>query len=235
LQTRHTAARLVAVGPLPVLSIDRSGASVQFLAGSLQLNLAHFAQAWARLESCPCCDSPGRIEILNAAGAEYLQLCAAPEHQLTEWSDFLSPLAPAGATADPIPLVGSVSLPLLPEDARAVSASPEALAPLLAALGEEGVPVRCTLMTGEARHERVFCPRDVAISGGLLTAHEPDTTCQLALPAVAGLVTECGASGWTLHAAGPGGTQLLTFSAAPDGAAASAWNAAIESAFPELT
>lgn len=234
-QTRHTSARLVAVGPLPALHPDRAGTFARFEAGSLELRLPYWAQAWGRLEPCMCCGSPGRIEILNTAGAEFLQLCAAPECPLPTWSDVLNRLAPASTVAvEPPALAGGACLPLLADDAELVSSSPESLVPLLAGLADANVAIRCTLITGEARHERVFRPDYVAFSGGLLTTHGDNVTSQLALPAVTALAAELTATGWSLHAAGPGGTQLLTFSAASEPVAARAWSAALASAYSEL-
>lgn len=231
-QTRHASARLIAAGPLPVFTWDRDGASGADGSGVLQLHCAEWAQAWGRLEVCDCCDSPGRIDILNTAGADFLQFRGGPDCSLTEWSELVAAFAPDERVPDATTVRGGPWLHLLSERAIPLTTSPEALAPLLAALGDEETPVRCTLATGEASHERAFRPRHVTVARGILTAHEPGVTCQLALPAVSGLAVEPSSSGPVLHAVGAGGTRLLTFSAA---SANAAWTAALVAAFPELT
>lgn len=232
-QTRHAAARLIATGPLPAFAWDGDEAALAAdTNGTLELHCAEWAQAWGRLEVCDCCDSPGRIDILNKGGADFLQFRGGTDCTLTAWSEIIATLAPEGEAPDAVPSRGGPWLHLLSEDVLPLAASPEALAPLLAALGNEAIPVRCTLTTSEALHERVFRPRHVTVASEILTVHEPGITCQLALPAVRGLAVETLPGGPVLHAVGTGGTRLLTFSsAAPAGVA---WNAALTAAFPEL-
>lgn len=218
IQTRHTYARLVHLGPLPSLSWDEAGTTARDEAGSLHLRCHRWGEAWGRLALCTCCDSPGRIEIENAQGGEILQLCPVSGTPPAEWAGVLSVLALSDAAQN---FSGRklTGFPLMPESVRALPATASTVLPaLLAALGEEQIPVSFLLRTPEVTQLREFIPQQVSTSYPLLIASDGCTTLQLALSPVHGLAL---GPDHSLHLAGPGGTLLLSL--APGAGRSEAW------------
>lgn len=227
LQTRHSYARLIHLGPVPEIVWDEAGAIGRDEAGALHLHTDLWGAARGRLSICPCCDSPGYLDILNARGGEILQFCADVNTAPAEWAACLEelvefqPVAPVEARQSGFPLVPSGLYPL--------RESVDVLTPLLAALGHEQVPVRFLLRTPEVVHLRQFTLRRVGVDYPLLTASDGRTTLQLALPPVQRVMV---ASDLSLHLVGPGDTLLLSVGC--PGEHAMSWQAALASGFPSL-
>lgn len=237
-QTRHAAARLVAVvAPSAVLAY--AGSSDALLAaddGTVRCQLRRWRRAWGFLSPCPCCGSPGRVEIQDEAGVEVLQFCALPGSDPHRWSEYLDAVAePAGAAAATEPARGGghgrVPLPAahvgLPFDL-------DGLLALLAALGREQLAVRCTLRTGGACHARDLVPRRCHEQDGLVDVGQAGAHFQFAAPAARGLALTSDATGPALHVVGHDDTILLSFSAALDPFASAMWQRALGIAFPAL-
>lgn len=228
LQSRHTYARLVHLGPLPDLAWDASGTTARDESGWLHLRAQLWGEAWGRLAICDCCDSPGHVEIINARGGDILQLCPTVHTPPAEWADRLAAIAapPGYGTPSTGKLAG---FPLMPEGLRELGETVAVLPAFLRALGTEQVPVSFMLRTPEVTHLREFVPQRVTTDYPLLVATDFRTTLQLALPPVQGLAL---APDHSLHLAGPGGTLLLSLRAHSDFTAA--WCAAIDACFPSL-
>lgn len=237
-QTRHASARLVAVvAPSSVLAY--AGSSDALLAaddGVVRCQLGRWRRAWGFLSPCPCCSSPGRVEIQDETGAELLQFCALPGSDPHGWSDYLDAVASpveSGAENPSGRGAGHGRLPLpaahvwLPFDL-------DGLLALLAALGSEGLAVRCTLRTGGACHARDLVPRCCHEQDGLIDVGQPGAHFQLAAPAARGLAFTSDATGPALHVVGRDDTILLSFSAALDPLASTLWQRALGLAFPAL-
>ncbi len=209
-QTRHAYARLVHYGPLPELEWSSSGAIARDQSSSIHLRCASWGDAWGRIAPCDCCGSPGRIEILNTHGAEFLQLCSAADRTLAEWASSLARLAAPLPRFEPArrPAVG---FDLAPDGLRTVAADGELLPILFSALLRENLPVRAMLRTPEATQIRALAPAHAFVDADVLSVGDGRTTLQLALAPVRRLAL---ASDDSLHVAGPGGTLLLSLAAA---------------------
>lgn len=215
LQSRHSYARLIHFGPPPEVVWDVAGGTGNDEAGTLRFRPDRWGAAFARLEMCECCDSPGHIEILNPHGGDILQLCPTVATPALAWAACLEKLAapPAVARAD-----GQLSgFPLLPDGLQPLPETSAVLPELLAALGREEIAVRFLLRTPEVAHLREFTPHRVAGEYPVMTATDGRTTLQLALPPAQGLAL---ASDLSLHLAGPGNTALLSLAAGTGHAAA---------------
>lgn len=235
IQTRHAYARLVAFREVPeFLSCPEDGYA-QAADGSLRFYFQNWARAWGRLAECDCCGTPGRLEIHNAHALEFFQLCPIPGCEPAAWADFLA----ATATGEVAPMTAGnashvnvpVALPCLPSESRVLSEQAEEIVPLLNALGDDGIPLRCMMRTTEAIHSRGFVTSHVDVTDGVLTAGEKGARLQIGLPAVRSLMLSTAAHGWTLHFSGAGGVSLLALTAPADLAAQDAWRSALRSAF----
>jgi hypothetical protein len=241
-QTRHAYARVVATVELPAFAWTPDSRGAAAADGSLQFQLDERHRAWGRLAECECCGTSGRIELRNEHDLEFLQLCPLPEYAPGLWAGFLDGLAEAraacvwpGAT-DVARTRGRVpcSFPSIPTHALTLGRDAHVLAPLLAALGDAGVPLRCQMVTREARHTREFIARQVIVGDGLLTAGERYTRFQLGLPIVRSLALSDADDVWVLHIGGPDDTSLLALTSGDDPAADAAWRSTVRRAFPVL-
>lgn len=235
LQTRHATARLVRLGRLPfgVPGLGRlSDARTQ-----LEFSYPHWHRADARIRLCPCCDSPGRIEIRDLNGAEFLQLCAPAGLSPTAWVDLIAPLVDdtldrllddddsAGEESYPPP-----NLQVRRGPARGVAATE--LASFLAAWGDADRSVAITLSTAAVRHTEVFRPTAVRCNGPLLHAWGEGITLQVALNTAVRLQPDSGTPHPCLQIIDSQGRVLV--SARPDGNCpedVDAWSAAVAALF----
>lgn len=240
LQTRHASARLVTETTLAEISLRAEGARALAFdeTGLLDFRFASWGQAWGYLRACECCASPGRLEVINRTGGEFLQLCAMPDAAPHGWSDYLAAITtPAGNLVAEPAAPGSPPLFTLPCMRGAHATLPfdlEALSALLYAFGDEGLPVRCTVRTADLSHQREFVPSDLVERGGIFTVGENGTRLQLAWPTVASVAVTHDASGWALHLLNHHAAIVLTLSAAHAPAAAVTWHNALQTAFPGL-
>jgi len=228
LETRHACARLIRLGPMPELAWDDRGHHAADEAGTLHLRCATWGEACGRLELCGCCASPGVIEVRNATGAPFLQLCPPPHSEPAAWADFLADVAappPAIVTGCDRPLAGFA---LLPDGLPALAGAAAALPGFLARLRDNGIRLRVLLRTPEMTQVGEFTPRWINGDQPLFCAGDDALTLQLALPAVQGF--GLGPDG-SLHVAGHGRTLLLSLTAA-DPQDRRIWNDALGAAFP---
>lgn len=229
LQSRHTYARLIHLGPPPALTWNAAGTIAHDEAGALRFDCAKWGAARGRLAVCDCCGSPGRIEVQNAHGAEFLQLCPLPATPPAHWAACLADLLPRGPFVPVAPTRILTGFTLAPENARPLAATAAPLVDFLSRLVDTQVALRCTLATPEFAHRREFVPHGLEVDSSLLSLGDLRITVQLALPGVRGLALD--AAGDALHVVGPGGTLLLTVArlAAPE-----LWAAALHATFPAL-
>lgn len=236
LQTRHTCARLVSLSAMPELVWCPESNTARSESGELFFNFEHWHRAWGFLRTCNCCASPGRIEVRNATGREFLQFCAMPGSDSLTWANLLGTLI---ADHDPESTAHAdfdscSTFPILPRSAIRLPSDIDELATILGAFGDAQIPVGVTLCTSEVFHRREFVPRQVTADDSILSAGENGTHLQLALPIVRGLALTTSARGWALHVVGADDALLLTLSAASDPFAAASWQEAIRAAFPIL-
>lgn len=239
LQTRHGSARLVGFTGMPEIDL-RPGAERGFIRdekGSLHCCFSRWSHAWGWLRECECCGSPGRIQIHNAAGAEFLQVAAPSRGDALLWSDYLGKLVGTPARSDRPDVEDDQELFTLP---RLVSANlrlpfdPEALYLILHAFGEECLPVRFTLRTAEVAHRRDIVPHTVFMDEMMLHAGESGASVQLALESVAELALTADVDGYALHAVDANDAVVISLSAAAHPVGAATWRGALEAAFPGL-
>jgi hypothetical protein len=237
IQTRHAYARLVAFREVPEFFVCPEHGYVQALDGSLRLHFGRWHRAWGRLVECDCCGTPGRMEVHNAHGLEFLQICPIPGCEPAEWARFLETAAMDHATIMDVSAAdrrAEMAFPRLAAGARLLSNNAEDVVPLLLAPGGNGVAVRCALRTAEALHSRGLMTSHVDVTDGVLTAGEKGARFQIGLSAVRALALSTSAHGETLHFTGPGDTSLLTLTASAEADSQEAWRAALQEAFPKI-
>lgn len=228
LQTRHGSARLVAFATQAELSVFSDPTRVVFgdAAGSLHCCVARWAQAWGWLRECACCGSPGRIEVHNAAGGEFLQLTAAPGGDAAAWSDYLGAVVGTGdgpaLTEEP----GGFALPRLVGAQARQPFQRDGFIALLQAFGDEELPLKFILRTAEIAHRRDICPRTILADDAMLHLGDTSASFQLAWPAVHELALTSDALGPALHLVDAQGAVLVSLSAAADPLAAATWRRA---------
>jgi hypothetical protein len=237
IQTRHAYARLVAFREMSDFSVCPRNGYLQSVDGSLRFNFENNHRAWGRLAECECCGTPGRLELHNAHALEFFQLCPISGCTPAAWADFLATTALDGEFAHSLVTPGPVaeSFPRLPACSRLISNRADDVVPLLLALGDEGVPLRCLLRTEEALHSRGFATTHVDVTDGVLTAGEKGARFQIGLPAVRALVLSDSPQGWMLHFTGPGDTSLLALTAPAEAGSQAAWREALRNAFPQIS
>lgn len=219
-QSRHTYARLIHLGPPPEITWDATGLHGRDQSGALQLRAERWGEAWGRLRVCACCASPGHIQIQNARGGEILELCATDGLAPAAWAGCLAKLvAEQPARGEPAKLS---AFPQLPGGLQEILEDAGVLPALFEALRAAQASTRFLLRTPEVLHLREFIPRRVTADYPLLVATDFRTTLQLALPPVQRLVLGPDLS---LHLAGPGETLLLSL--APGTGAERAWRTAL--------
>lgn len=235
LQTRNACARMVAVMPVPALSWCPQRRCARDEAGALCFQLDHWHRAWARLAHCDCCGSPGRIEVCNRYGLDFLQLCALPECEAADWADILAEISRDDAGDEQEERSWEESgFVRVPAEARTVRGDGGHLEPLLARLADEAGSVGCMLAAGETWHRREFALKRVFSDAGVLTAGAGLSRFQLGLPAVRRLATTSWNGQTQLHVAGTDEALLLTLSAAGGAAGENLWNEALRSVFADF-
>lgn len=221
LQTRHACARLIHFGRLPELAWDATRQQASDSSGTLRLECARWGPSFARIATCDCCGSPGRIEFLNTHGAEFLQVCASDAHSPACWAACLDEIS---APHWPTPIASRIAsgFVILPDALPLLATSGESLPALFFALCEENLPVRLLLRTPEAAHLRPLVPAQVAVGDTLLGVAGDGTTLELALPSVHALAL---AADDSLHVVGPDRTLLLSLAGADE--SSTRWSAAV--------
>lgn len=237
IQTRHSYARLVTVAPVPRFDWCPQGRRACDEGGALHFRFEHWHRAWARLAYCDCCGSPGRIEVCNEQGLDFLQVCALPEYEAADWADFLDGVAVSGAidweSAAQAEGLRASWFPRLPEGAVPLTGDIDRLPRLLSMLADGEASVACVLATGEACHRRDLRLRRVDVTAGVLTAGAGLLRFQLGLPAVRQIALTTHESGPRLHMAGADGALLLTLAGAGDDHGRSLWDETLRVVFPE--
>lgn len=232
-QSRHAYARMVVTQVPPVFPHLRSDLPAISADGTLGFNPAPGVRAWGRVEECPCCGSPGRVEFTNSRGEEFLQICSVPQTEAQTWGDavmeMLPPLGECGAGGS---LHASSGAPLVTPSAERLPADQEILCRLLADMGKHEITLLVTLQTVEACHVHPLCPRNVTVDDGVLTLSENSTWVQLALCGMQAFAVETARSEWPLSVIGPANTCLLRM--VVQGENRNAWKNALRSAFSAL-
>lgn len=231
IQSRHAYARLIALDRMPALTWwEEEGLRAIDDAGTLQLRCSGWGQAWGRIAVCPCCDSPGTIEIHNALGSEFLQLCAFPGSDPANWAGYLDRLATDSFTVNRPSTRALTGLSLLPEGTHRVAVTGAILPVFFSAISTQSVRVQVLLTTPELTHMREFTPRYVSTENLLLTVNDLRVTVQIALPQVRAVTV---ADNLSLHVTGADNTLLASF--APAGPEHSTlWRITLKNLFPNL-
>ncbi|WP_221030730.1 hypothetical protein [Actomonas aquatica] len=233
LQTRHARARLISLGPFPVG--DTISGDFQRPDCRLRFHYHNWSNVWAQLSPCDCCGSPGRIDFINTHGAEFMQVCAAPDAPAIAWALLLGTLAertPAELPELPAAPFSSYELPRLPRRAWALEASPAAISEFLQQLGADPQPVTVCLHTGDVFHHRVFVPAAVSCDPHLLQAGDRRTTVQLAHHNALHPHLEASTRGLWLHLADATGSILLSLGPGDaEGPARAAWDHTLHQRF----
>lgn len=236
LQTRHAYARMVAVTLVPQLSWCAQRRCAADAVRSLQFHFDHWQCAWARLAHCDCCGSPGRIEVCNEHGLDFLQVCALPECQVADWADFLADVTLEDSGKDDV--VGipfeSGGFARAPAQAALVSNDVDQLVRLLTRLSEDEGSVSCTLVTEAVCHRREFSLNRVVAEDGVLTAGEGLSRFQLGLVASRRLAVTLREDGFHLHVVGADDALLLTLSGAAGASDNFLWKEALRAVFPAI-
>lgn len=234
LQSRHAYARIVITEPAP--RFTHFGASSPSISddGALRLHPASWLSAWARIEHCDCCGSPGRVEFLNHLGDEFLQICAVPRISAHAWADAVAEMVADGSTATEAPTVQPMlAFPQACAHAKWLPPELEVLSWLLQAVGKESIELSVTLQTAEACHTSTLCPHRVSIEQGVLTFGAGSKCVQLGLPAVRAFAVDISEPGWPLSVVGPDGVRLLRITASASDTVL--WRAALCAAFPVIS
>ncbi len=241
-QTRHASARLIKITDLGELAL-RAGGAIAVASdetGVLGFRFGSWGRAWGFLRSCECCGSPGRLEVRNRKGGEFLQFSALPVADPHSWSEYLAAVASStvreghALALEPATSAAAFELPRLRRASVRLPFHLEGLGTLLNAFGDEGLAICCTVSTADLLHRRDIVPRGVTEHAGILSAGEPGARVQLAWPAVQALALTSDVTGWSLHIVGADDAVLLTLSAAADPRASAAWRGALRTAFPGL-
>ncbi|MDP0499955.1 MAG: hypothetical protein Q7P63_07615 [Verrucomicrobiota bacterium JB022] len=201
IQIRHAYARMSARvrASEPCLPLDLSPLKWKADAGG---------HAWAKLEVCSCCDSPGRLCVFNTAGQEYLQFCPPASIQAQGWAGVLAPLAllPEDEPA-PVEAAGP-DHPVLSDAAGMVSLHCNGLIQLLLAYADLEEPLALAMRTAEASLIRSLVPDSVEFDDFQLTVRGDDCGFVLGLGGVRAFAIEERQGDEWLLAVGPGATVL---------------------------
>lgn len=214
-QTLHPLGRLVGRFPVPAWNLTVSSPSVSDPAGGLDLDFNHWDHAVARIEKCPCCDSPGYIEIRNALAQPILQFRAPSGTPVGPLATIAAQLAAPSGLA-PASSFGSPEIFQPRLDAAASPTVPAAGLPeFLTRLGAAGVALRWRLSNAGCDHRGLFTPSSVRVEAAVLTATGvQNNTCQLILPAAHALMLESSSAAERVHVLATDSSLLLTIAPA---------------------
>lgn len=215
IQSLHPFGRLVGRTTIPAWDLADLSKPMSDPAGRLHLTFSHWHHAVARLEKCPCCDSPGYIEIRNSVAQPILQFRAPAGTLVGPLAGLAAQLAaPAGLA--PAASFASPELVLSRFDATGCNTAPSAALPaFLSRLGTAGVELLWRMGNGGCDHRRLFAPSSVGLEDSVLTASGPyHNTCQLILPAAQHLALETSPIAERVHVLAPDGALLLTLAPA---------------------
>ncbi len=225
-QTRTHRARLIGLGPFPVG--DPAAGAFHRPDCRLCFHYTQWADAWARLELCPCCQSPGRIEVSNTMNTVFMEICAPAQGEPADWANLLSSLAeraPTDLSPSPSTSRNRQPLPQLNDISRPLNVQSGVLEPLFEAFGAAAQPITVCLHSAEAFHHRVLVPSEVNDDGQLLTTGDRRSTLQLAHLGTARLHAESTTRGTWLHLTD--GTEAILLTLGPGdahGPARAAWD-----------
>jgi hypothetical protein len=250
-QTRHVAARMIAVQVMPAFLWRADQRWMSDAEGVFHFTFDQWGEATCQLTPCECCGSFGRINACNRNGREFLQMCAVADSELVAWGGFLDAMAATSGApslvshvsdfspdADASPEAWLADLPRLPGDVEWGTAGAGDFAGIVEVLQHEKLPVRWTLRAAEFCNSRVFAPRSHEFANGgrvLSVRGAAAETVQLGLPMVRALAVGAHAANRPLHVAGPDGARLLTVSAADGREEAGLWRVIMKNHFPEIS
>ena len=230
LQTRHAYARLIGLAPLPRGDFS-SGNLIDSIA-RVTADYDLWSDLWARLSVCDCCQSPGRIEIVNQTGTEFMQICAAPKTEPAAWANEIVSFANRSPDDLFVPrnqAEAQHTMPMLSLRARPLPTRANTIHPLLHAMADEGHAIAVNLRTAEVSHYRILVPTSIHYDGVSLEVRDGITTLQLVHSADSQLHVEETETGRWVHVADSQKTLLLSFGPATMGGPThDAWEAAIE-------
>jgi len=233
LQTRHNFARLVStvsLNELIALASDEPNKA------TLMCQPETWHQAWGRVAFCPCCQSPGRVEICNQYGLDVLQICAFPEHSIEEWADYIGQnYSPDTGTASADQLRRNqtpLEFPKIPTNAIAVAITGHSLLTLFEIARHDRIPVEATLDSGSTQHLQLMALSRATVDNGILSLRSPGAHAQIALPSVHSLAVSSPAGYQHLHLVGANHACLFTFTAHPS--RLDDWDDALATLFPKL-
>jgi|GEM_PF-3053242 len=233
LQTRHNFARLVTNSPLAFLLAPQSDEPRNASLSCLKANWHH---AWARVAFCPCCQSPGRVEICNRYGLDVIQICAPTDFSIDDWALYIGQnhlaAATRPATSEAQHNDHHATFPTVPSNAVLVANTGQSLPNLLEIILRDEIPVEATLDSEASRHSQLMILRSVALLNGLLTLHAKGSHAQIALSTVRSLAVSEQAGCLNLHAVGAERTCLFTFCAHPT--RIDDWAAALRTVFSKF-
>lgn len=216
-QVRHRYARLIARRELPSLA-ERDEAAGLCCRPDL------FASPVLRRCSCPRCVCLPSLRVHDETAGECLQVCAPPGFSAARWgrvNRFFEPVALDSLALDES---GGKRLRRLPAGPLAWLPG-NALFAFFGRLSRAGEAARATLRTPAATLTHDILPRRFFVEQHVLTLGDDDSTLQVALPGLHGVLLQVGDvdDAVRLHLAGPGDTSLLTLAPSGGRVGASLW------------
>lgn len=218
-QVRHRYARLIARRELPAMA-ERDEVTGLCCRPDL------FAYPVLRRCSCPRCVCLPSLRIHDETGGECLQVCAPPGFSAARWgrvNRFFEPVA-----LDSLALDESDGKRLRRLPSGPLTRLPgNALFAFFGRLSRAGEAASVTLHTPAATLTHAILPRRFFVEQNVLTLGDDDSTLQVALPGLHGVMLHVGDAGDAvrLHLAGPDGTSLLTLAPGGGRVGASRWRA----------
>ncbi len=223
LQTRHYYARLIAHERLPAGKLEPT--EIELNQGRLSLSLDDTTRAWARIELCPCCHSPGKIELTNTEGVPFLEACLPRSVPAHAWANHVATLV-RGARVDPSPpQPGGYRMKLASTAADTPTAPASHLPLLVRSIVDEGYPIAVNLGSADASHTRVFRPTRVENDGCTFLFSDGQVTLQTIIPTKSALRREPDWPGGWIHLTDNNGTIICSLGpACGEGPARAVWD-----------
>jgi|GEM_PF-6124733 len=227
----------------PSLSIQATNARARLsvricpteIGGPVDLSPLHWTpgdgcRAWADMERCKSCGSPGNLRVLNSRGNEYLRFCAPAAIHLQSWAKFLAQFATHPKNSRAKEYESSTQQPCLLSDAKIVDMSLHDWILLLYHYGKFQNPLTVRLHTTGASLEHKFLFSRIECDDFALIARAANACFALTLEEISVFALVQRENDEWLLVVGPDDEIIAEFGPNDDATSRSMWQTALSKA-----
>ncbi|MEM1222254.1 MAG: hypothetical protein AAGH40_05780 [Verrucomicrobiota bacterium] len=194
-------------------------------------NYLGWSSAFARLEECPCCGSPGIICIFNNSGKPFLQINPPSDLKLHEWARLLSRLAITRESAESMSEIEAPEalMPYCPKQVTDLHVKGYDCLHLFGTIAMAELPLEFTIRAPEGALRQSYTIRNLKENGKVMLCSGELAGFRFPWPKIKRVVTFEENERVALLLIGPENRVLFEVRAQPDVAIESGWRTVLQS------